>query len=262
MHMMLSLAGLIALVAGMALLAFGIPEFRSDLANPLLVSASVAILGGLMLIGLGVVALRLRRLTELLEMRPVPRSLGPGAGSGPQSGAIAAVSPSLESPIENPEKPGQRPRSEQQSQDVPLAAMQQPGPAVASSLVPVPPTDIPPPLTLRATRTAHQPAVQLTPVTEWPHVAPTDRLVSLDAPTAEIQPAWSEDEEHPDAPHLGAERELATAEEAQPTLLKSGVIDGMAYTLYSDGSVEAELPQGTTRFASIAEWRVYMRPPS
>jgi hypothetical protein len=37
------------------------------------------------------------------------------------------------------------------------------------------------------------------------------------------------------------------------TVVKSGVIGGMAYTLYADGSIEAELPIGTVRFASIAE---------
>ncbi len=39
------------------------------------------------------------------------------------------------------------------------------------------------------------------------------------------------------------------------SILKSGVVEGMAYTLYSDGSIEAELPQGTLRFGSIAALR-------
>jgi hypothetical protein len=39
------------------------------------------------------------------------------------------------------------------------------------------------------------------------------------------------------------------------SVLKSGVVDGMAYTLYSDGSIEAQLPQGTLRFGSINELR-------
>ena len=39
------------------------------------------------------------------------------------------------------------------------------------------------------------------------------------------------------------------------SVLKSGVVDGMAYTLYSDGSIEATLPQGTLRFGSITELR-------
>jgi hypothetical protein len=39
------------------------------------------------------------------------------------------------------------------------------------------------------------------------------------------------------------------------TILKSGVVEGMAYTLYSDGSIEAQLPQGTLRFGSITALR-------
>ena len=39
------------------------------------------------------------------------------------------------------------------------------------------------------------------------------------------------------------------------SILKSGVVDGMSYTLYSDGSIEAQLPRGTLRFSSITELR-------
>jgi hypothetical protein len=39
------------------------------------------------------------------------------------------------------------------------------------------------------------------------------------------------------------------------SVLKSGVVNGMAYTLYSDGSIEAQLPEGTLRFGSITELR-------
>lgn len=42
---------------------------------------------------------------------------------------------------------------------------------------------------------------------------------------------------------------------APASILKSGVVEGMAYTLYSDGSIEARLPQGTLRFGSIAALR-------
>jgi hypothetical protein len=41
-------------------------------------------------------------------------------------------------------------------------------------------------------------------------------------------------------------------------ILKSGVVDGMAYTLYADGSIEAQLPQGTVRFGSITELRAHI----
>lgn len=42
------------------------------------------------------------------------------------------------------------------------------------------------------------------------------------------------------------------------SILKSGVVDGMAYTLYSDGSIEAELPEGTIRFTSIDDLRRHL----
>jgi hypothetical protein len=51
----------------------------------------------------------------------------------------------------------------------------------------------------------------------------------------------------------------ARAAPSEPVaILKSGVVDGMAYTLYVDGSIEAELPQGTLRFASINELRDHL----
>jgi hypothetical protein len=61
------------------------------------------------------------------------------------------------------------------------------------------------------------------------------------------------------APPVPAEPE--TPAESAPrnvAVLKSGVVDGMAYTLYVDGSIEAELPQGTLRFASINELRSHL----
>ena len=59
-----------------------------------------------------------------------------------------------------------------------------------------------------------------------------------------------------DRPAPERRAEPAPAEPA--AILKSGVVDGMAYTLYADGSIEARLPQGTVRFASIAELRAHI----
>ena len=42
------------------------------------------------------------------------------------------------------------------------------------------------------------------------------------------------------------------------TVLKSGIVDGMAYSLYSDGSIEAQMPEGMMRFASIDELRAHL----
>jgi hypothetical protein len=50
----------------------------------------------------------------------------------------------------------------------------------------------------------------------------------------------------------------AEADQPQVTVLKSGVVDGMAYSLYSDGSIEAQMPEGMMRFASIDELRAHL----
>jgi hypothetical protein len=42
------------------------------------------------------------------------------------------------------------------------------------------------------------------------------------------------------------------------SILKSGVIDEMAYTLFTDGSIEAQMPDGTMRFGSIDELRQHL----
>jgi len=57
----------------------------------------------------------------------------------------------------------------------------------------------------------------------------------------------------------GADRPAAPSEDRPPvTVLKSGVVDGMAYSLYSDGSIEAQMPEGMMRFASIDELRQHL----
>jgi hypothetical protein len=57
------------------------------------------------------------------------------------------------------------------------------------------------------------------------------------------------------APEPGHRGETAAAPHGPVSVLKSGVVDGMGYTLYSDGSIEAQLPRGTLRFNSIADLR-------
>jgi len=49
-----------------------------------------------------------------------------------------------------------------------------------------------------------------------------------------------------------------TGDQPEVTVLKSGVVDGMAYSLYSDGSIEAQMPEGMMRFASLDELRAHL----
>lgn len=53
--------------------------------------------------------------------------------------------------------------------------------------------------------------------------------------------------------------EAPAEEEPQVSVVRSGIIGGMAYTLYSDGSIEAELPIGTVRFNSLSELQEHVK---
>ena len=74
------------------------------------------------------------------------------------------------------------------------------------------------------------------------------------AATAAVVEPEQKSEPAPEAAQLVVPDEAPT----QVSVLKSGVVDGMAYTLYSDGSIEAQLPQGTLRFGSITELRSHI----
>ena len=97
-------------------------------------------------------------------------------------------------------------------------------------------------------------------------------LEPAEPPPASFDDAWPK----PDRPKPGdvpsqrrAPRTPSTFDEANGTaardteppavtVLKSGVVDGMAYSLYSDGSIEAQMPEGMMRFASIDELRTHL----
>jgi hypothetical protein len=79
---------------------------------------------------------------------------------------------------------------------------------------------------------------------------PPPRRSSRLAP-AQAEPTANAAAEQP-APPAPAEQPPAV------TVLKSGVVDGMAYSLYSDGSIEAQMPEGMMRFASIDELRAHL----
>jgi hypothetical protein len=75
------------------------------------------------------------------------------------------------------------------------------------------------------------------------------------------RPVVDEPKPEPPSSAMAAAPEAANSHQASEppvAILKSGVVDGMGYTLYVDGSIEAELPQGTLRFASINELREHL----
>lgn len=66
--------------------------------------------------------------------------------------------------------------------------------------------------------------------------------------------------EHETSPKLDLARN-EVPEAAAVTVLKSGMVDGLTYTLYSDGSIEAQLEEGLVRFDSIEALRAHLDRP-
>jgi hypothetical protein len=138
-------------------------------------------------------------------------------------------------------RPGDLPAAEPQPPAVPappVAEPAEPPPATFDDAWPKPeraraPEPSPPPPPRRSVRT---PSTFTEPV-------------AAAAPSAPIVPAT------PDRFPSPAPR---NQDQAQVTVLKSGVVDGMAYSLYSDGSIEAQMPEGMMRFGSIDELRAYL----
>lgn len=80
-----------------------------------------------------------------------------------------------------------------------------------------------------------------------------DRLWAGDRSPAPSPPADAEMPQPSDAAPAPSIEDLISRK-----IFKSGVIDGMPYTLYIDGSIEAELPHGLVRFASLDELRAQL----
>ncbi|AUC96032.1 hypothetical protein [Bradyrhizobium sp. SK17] len=122
-------------------------------------------------------------------------------------------------------------------------------------------------------------AEPLTPDLLSPELRPNPSAAAEPAPPA-FDEAWPKAERPKSvdvAPRRGVPRTPSTFNEGQSaaapsssghppppqeqppvTVLKSGVVDGMAYSLYSDGSIEAQMPEGMMRFASIDELRSHL----
>lgn len=88
---------------------------------------------------------------------------------------------------------------------------------------------------------------------------------AADTPFDRVWPQPERSRPEPAAPREPAEP--LAGERVQPprradatpvTIVKSGVVDSMAYSLYSDGSIEAQMPEGMVRFASIDELRAHL----
>jgi hypothetical protein len=272
MVVLLLLLGFIALAAGMFGLGLGIPVKESTFGAAVLVSASVAITGGLILLGIAAAVSELRRVLQagLRQMRlperheaerdarrMEPRLGGvPGAPGGAVKGA--AVADAADVVAARFVRPEERPRRPAREERLRSDAANLRGPAVP----PPPPKGNAAPGPLSGTEQRRDPAPD-----RFDAIRPADyrKPDKPDAAAPELQaaaPAAGTGAGEVNAPPL------APAEAAPPAagpaavkpvrILKSGKINDVAYTLFSDGSIETQTPSATLRFSSIDEFRKHL----
>lgn len=236
MHVILLILGILSIAAGIGIAALANLDPFSVLAGPSVPAATSAIVGGLILVGIGSVISHLRRIREALETQRVLHSatgIADAATVAPMSLPALAADAVKDAPVRS----------------TPVE------PAIGVGSIPAAPTP------LMVGSEANSPAE----AAQWPRVDPADRVASAQAgagPTLVEAPAAAESAAPLRAEDLAQSDRRNEAEAPvtpEPTVLKSGVIEGMAYTLYSDGAIEAELAQGTMRFTSIPELRAYLR---
>ena len=276
----LLIAGIGFFVAGLVAIVFGVPVKEFSFGNTLILSGAVVACTGVILIGLSLV---------LRELKLIARRLGQSASVTSRSRADfpfpAAPATGDESPIVPPQHeeslpgPGAPPKpvatpvpwqEEGAARERSRSRPEPPSPEVAE------PAAVPPAqkarrnLLFTSSRREKERLVAQSPdaATELPPL-PSGSLPASDremAPRPSFDEAWPQSDRARKEPGLrnspssGASSPAAARHDvpAHVTVLKSGVVDGMAYSLYSDGSIEAQMPEGMMRFASIEALRAHL----
>jgi hypothetical protein len=288
--MMLMIAGIAVLAAGLLAIVFGIPVKEFSFGNTLILAGAIAACTGAILLGLSVVVRELQNIARRLGANPAATSRAgteqqPAASSGDQPAGDgfpfsrdrpATANPDGGEPSASPGSPtpwqeevATRDRGRARGDAAPEPAPE-PAPAVK------PRRNLLFSSSSRKERERASAAGPSDPAKPEPDPAPVVPPVSTPAEPAPVtfEDAWPQSErvrsdalrrtrtpstfaEPSAAP--APERPVIRSEEPPPvTVLKSGVVDGMAYSLYSDGSIEAQMPEGMMRFASIDELRSHL----
>ncbi len=263
----LLVAGLVVFVVGLLAIGFGFPVKEFSFGNTLIVTGVLGACTGLVLFALALVVRELKAISQALAAAPArpQEDPDPFAAQSPTLAGASGVTSPAPSPPPWQNEAGGRDRTR-----LPEPALE-PEAAAASSVPEPEPAKKRRNLLFRSSKRdrAQEPADaaqpdDMVPASEAP--APEPQVSFEDAwPAAErtrsdplrrtpraSDPAATEDVRPAPPP-------LRRPAEAPPvTVLKSGVVDGMAYSLYSDGSIEAQMPEGMIRFASIDELRQHL----
>jgi hypothetical protein len=264
MAVLLFCVGVGALIVGLAMAGFGIPDSEFSFGNTLIVSGITSAIGGLIIIGLGAVVSQLQQVVGAIG---ASRSIGSDKPTENYAHTARYETPAGQ--MSFPLKPFTREaRTPVTRESSPMtAAVSAIDEQASQSFAPTLPNPDEMPLTPTEDTSIFSSPQQLNQSTHQ------DLLVRAKQQDAALPKRWfaNPKSDQPMAKSkIASERDLVKENIAAPAfdlsgnetgnvaVLKSGIVDGMGYTLYVDGSIEAELPQGVLRFASINELRGYL----
>lgn len=247
--------GFILALAGIGSIAAGAPSWilGLGLGTALIQSGAVGLVGGFLLVGIGFVLRALRELSDRIDMLAASGEVVAESAAPP---ARAAAAPA-------PPPPAPRAPAARREAAPPPPARREPPPlgrdlAGREEMKEAAPLDRAGEETLNPERNRSrsrfgEPEAPRTEARD-PRMSraatPAERARERLRSTVERQPSYEDD--YADTPPPPARGNNSGAGQSN-TVVRSGIIGGMAYTLYTDGSIEAELPIGTVRFASIEE---------
>jgi len=199
---------------------------------------------------------------------PLPWAAEAAARDRARNGAPGAQ-PAVPPPLETAEPPPPPPTPERPPRRNLLFATRKrdradaPSPASTDQPVSAEPPKMAPPVLPSMTALEAEPKASFD--SAWPASGRggnpfSRRSRSADAapPVPEPPPLEPAGESQPPAPPAPPPPPAAAETAPGVTVIKSGVVDGMAYSLYSDGSIEAQMPEGMLRFASLDELRAHL----
>jgi hypothetical protein len=250
MIVLLLLLGFIAVAAGMFGLGLGIPVRETTFGAAVMVAASVAITGGFILVGLAAAVSELRRVLQ--HLRLPERGHGADRWMEPRLGGRPAEYPDaghvIPTRFDAPETgDGAHGRTGREEPPPPTADILRP--SASPDVVPA----VPPAYDPTAFAPRRTPAASAAPE-RLDTIRPSDyRRPEKEEPGPQVEATEREVKSPPLAP--SAEAPSAAI---RPRILKTGTINDVAYTLFSDGSIETPTPEGTLRFASIDGFRTHL----
>jgi hypothetical protein len=308
MHAFLLWIGVIATAIGMFTIGFGIPINEFSFGNTLILAGTVAVTGGLVLIGIAAAVRELRRIADALPTRATTRGnpridVGDAHGGvqrSPAGSARGATPPKSrsESPIRESRPESRLAQVHSNDANAEETFAERAGPNIYPMVRAV---GEPTPLELesvplsssvaaRSNAVARDPRLEVKSLQAAPRPSATtivppvrnviegsrveaDRGIEKQPRSNLFDAVWPMETKAlaaavndqvvrgPRGEPAGRRERAEPLEAGEPrpaSILKSGVIDGMAYTLYTDGSIEAQLAQGTMKFGSIDDLRSHL----